>query len=393
MSLCHLREEHNRLVQFKPARAKVSVKFDDLTPDHVKDHVAEQKIDGQRFTIQTNRPTTDGKFKHGLTSRRESKITRLFVEKTDRVPHLANAPHLPNRARLDSELAAPTDMVLVDLPGAYWDHLLNPTHPHMLWLKQKFQGALPVYPHVSETTSIMGSSADEAVKKQQERGNVWAWVFDITAVADKDITGNAYHLRRGLLARSLERVDPETGIILMPAFDLPFKGVQGLYERLVGARGEGIVLKHKNLRYDHAKHWIKVKKLFTADVVLTGEFEYGEEGVTGKMLGLAGTLEVGVFVHGVLVPIGWISAIMNGEAKLPEITALAESGQLAGKVVEVAYNDLQKDPDSVCGYTLRHPRYKPHSNDSKFEVRWRDDKNPEDCTLEALLELFNDQSK
>lgn len=383
MSLDDRRTEENALVQFKPARAKVSIKFDDLTEEHVKDQITEQKIDGQRYTIQTDRPTVDNEFLHGLTSRRESKVTHKFVEKTDRVPHLANALHLPHRARLDSELVAPTDMVLVDLPGVYWDRMLNPTHPHMLWLKKKYGGAVPVYPHVSETTSIMGSSVEEALKKQQERGNIWAWVFDITAVADKDITRNAYHLRRALLARSLERVDPESGLILMPAFDLPFKGVQGLYERITSARGEGLMLKHKNLHYDHARHWSKIKALFYADVVFTGNWKEGNEGVTGKMVGMAGTLEVGVYVHGCLIPIGWVSAIMDSEANLPFITECCENGTIAGQVVEVAYNDLQRDPDSLAGYTLRHPRFK----------RRRDDKNAEDCTLDALLELFNDQSK
>lgn len=383
MSLHDKREDNNKLLQFKPARAKKSVKFDDLAEDHVKDHVTEQKLDGQRFIVQTDRPTIDHRFQHGLTSRRESKITGRFVEKTDRVPHIANAKGLPYRSMLDCELVAPTDQILVELPGVYWDHMLDPTHRHSQWLLKKYQGAIPVYPHVAETTSIMGSSAEEAVRKQEERGNIQAWCFDILAIADKLVTNNKYALRRALLAKSLESVDPESGIVMMPAFNLPFKGVQGLYERITSARGEGLMLKALNLPYDHARHWIKVKALFYFDAVLTGGFTWGKEGVSGKMLGLAGNLEIGVYLNGCLVPIGYVSAVMDSEANLPRITEMCEDGSIAGQVIEVAYNDLQKDPTSLTGYSLRHPRSK----------RWRDDKSPEDCTLDALLELFNAKSE
>lgn len=102
----------------------------------------------------------------------------------------------------------------------------------------------------------------------------------------------------------------------------------------------------------------------------------GKAGKTGKMEGKVGSLEVGVYEKGVLYPVGWMSAIMNSEAKLTEVTQACLDGTIVGRVCECRHNGTQKKKDSPLGYTLRHPRWR----------RWRDDeKNASDCTSEALL--------
>lgn len=84
---------------------------------------------------------------------------------------------------------------------------------------------------------------------------------------------------------------------------------------------------------------------------------------------------MGVYHNNTLIPIGWISAIMDGEAKLPALTQRAEQGLLEGLVVGIMCNGVQEKDN---WYTLRHPRYYK-------KVGWRTDKNPQDCTFEALM--------
>ena len=374
--------------QFKPARAKVSIKVADLTSHDTRAQSVEQKIDGQRYVIQTDCPSLCGNFKHGLTSRRVSTVTGNMVEKHDRVPHISNHSCLPSSSMLDCELVSSGDIILKELPGVFWDKLSNQSHPHMLWLKQTFGGAIPTYPHVGNTVSIMGSLPDAAVEKQEDKGFIWAYAFDLLNSAGRSTLKDIQCVRRGGLANALRAANPEDGVILMPAWDgLTFDEIMQLFEIITsrdpksGERGEGLILKYNTHPYNHAKAWTKVKKDFAADVVFTGRWDEGKEGMTGKMLSLAGQFEIGVYYNGVLEPIGWISAIMDSEGELPVRTAMAKDGALAGQVIECHFNKLQTPGISVkypLGHSLQHPRY---------GGLFRPDKNAEDCTLDALLEI------
>lgn len=356
------------MIQFAPARAKKKISSS-LEFELIRGTTTEQKIDGQRYIIQT-RPDNRG----NCTSRRISVETQRYVEKGDRVPHLVN-PKLPPYTMLDSEFAASGDMILVPLPDKFWDKMED--HPHKDWLREKLNGNIPVYPHVSETTSIMGSLAGEAIAKQTERGLVWAWVFDIIQFNGQSITKNSQASRRKFLAKQLSEIDPETGLVLMPSWpNLDDKERQELFDLFTDFEGEGLIFKDPALSYDHAKAWWKWKMDYPVDVVLTGGFEMGKEGRTGKMLGLVGNLEIGVYKNGILYPVGNISAIMDGEDNLPELTRRALDGELAGEVYECRHNGIQNKPSAPLGYTLRHPRFRRDRTG---------DKNPEDCTSERLL--------
>lgn len=365
---------HRALRQIKPARAKK------VTKGPLLDMVDEQKLDGERFTLHTG---VGGPYQHAITSRRVSEVTGRMVEKTDRVPHIVNAPLEPSLV-LDTEHAAIGDAIWVALPPWTWDKLLNPKHPHMQYFRDK--GQVPVFPHVSFTASIMGSLGPEAVRKQQERGKVWAWCFDVLYYQGKYVGNNAWIKRRNLLATLVAGCDIENdGIVLMPAWSgLTKKEKQELFDLFVEVDGEGMIEKDPAELYNAASAWYKWKAEWPLDVVLTGQFKYGDAGKTGKMLGLAGTLEIGVYYQGRLKPIGWISAIMDGEGKLPALTRRAEEGQLAGLVVGILCNGLQEKDG---WYTLRHPRYYK-------KVGWRTDKSPQDCTFEAMMgELGRDYEK
>lgn len=370
------------LVQFTPARAKKKTTVDELTQkDTQKDW--EQKIDGERYTIHTE---VGGPYRHACTSRRQSEVTGRMVEKTNRVPHLMSLPGLPPKSLLDNEFVASADAQLRELPGWLWDRLKEPNHRHMKWIKNKFGGALPIYPHVGNTVSIMGSLGPEAVWKQEQRGPIWSYCLDIMQYQGKDLRANSQAARRRFLAGILESIDPESGLILMPAWQGlsidqivaffylvtdPFVPTSDtLFHEPLG--GEGLIGKDQEQRYDGPRNWWKLKKDFPVDAVYTGVSKIGEEGKTGKMLGLAASLEIGVYHMGELYPVGWISAIRDGLHRLQ--TPEEHMRDWALKPVECRHNGLQKDPTHPLGYTLRHPRFR----------RDRSDKNPKDCTFETM---------
>lgn len=359
------------LIQFTPARAKKKLEIDELTAVHAS-YLTDQKIDGERYILHTE---VGGPFRHGLTSRRQSEVTGRFVEKTDRVPHLTNIDGLPPKSLFDNELVSSGDMILVDLPGKFWDKLLEPNHPHMMWLKNKYNGALPCYPHVANTVSIMGSLGPEAVRKQEERGLIWAYCFDIIQYQGKNLTENNQLQRRRFLAAQLQTINPELGMVLMPTWNnLTLSEIEFLFYLVTDDEGEGLILKDPTQKYNGPKNWYKIKRDYPADCVYTGDSKLGEAGKTGQMLGMAASLEIGVYHHDLLIPVGWVSGIRQGFHTLQ--TPEEHRKTWAGKAVEVRHNGLQKDDTSPLGYTLRHPRYR----------RTREDKNPTDCTWDALYE-------
>lgn len=371
---------HNEreLIQFTPARAKKKVIIEDLEAKHALMD-AEQKIDGERYTLQTE---CGGPYRHGVTSRRQSEVTGRMVEKTDRVPHISNNSQLAPQSMFDSEFVSSGDMILRELPARFWDKLTEPNHRHMKWLRAKFDGQLPIYPHVGNTVSIMGSLGPEAVQKQKERGLIWAYTFDITRYQGRDLTANPQSARRRFLASQLESVDPESGIILMPQWrnltvaELTefFYLITDPFREIGEDGGEGLILKDPTQPYNGPRNWWKVKRDYPADVVYTGESKLGEAGKTGQMLGLAASLEIGVYHQGELIPCGWVSGIRDGHHRLE--TPEQHRANNTGKVIECRHNGLQEEKDHPLGYTLRHPRWR----------RDRDDKNATDCTFQAMFE-------
>lgn len=322
--------------QIMPARAKKK------TIEPMPGYLVEQKIDGQRYLIHSQLTAT---------SRRISTTTQRFVEKGDRVPHLL-ANSLPEGTVLDCEFVSSGDIVEVDLPGNLWDKC------SVKW------DSLPAYPHVSATTSIMGSEPGLAASKQLARGPIQAYCFDILWYNHKSTTHNSQIARRRFLSKLEFGCDD---IILMPQWaNLTWDEQLDLYERVTEVGGEGLIMKDPNLQYNAPSNWYKWKKSFPVDCVLTGGYSWGK----GKLSNVIGALEIGVFKNNVLTPVGFISAIMDGEKNLT-----ADISSLEGKVVECRHNGSQKKASAPLGFTLRHPRF----------AHWREDKNPEDCTLEALL--------
>lgn len=363
--------DQRELVQFTPARAKKKLLIAELQPKHLS-FWDEQKIDGERYIIHTD---VGGPFRNACTSRRESEVTGRMVEKTDRVPHLMGLD-LPTGSLFDNEFVSSGDMVPIDIPGRLWDKLEPGRHADFI----RSLGYLPCYPHVGNTVSILGSDGPLAVQKQKERGLIWAYCFDIIKYQGKDVRANSQLKRRQFLNKLFENIDPKSGMVLMPAwFGLSLAEKEELFYLVTDVKGEGLIEKDPDKEYNAASNWYKIKIDFPADVVLTGNYEMGKEGKTGKMLGLVGALEIGVYKNGELYPIGWMSAIMGSEAGLPQVTDDAIHGRLRGRVYEVRHNGTQAKKDVLLKVTLRHPRHR----------RPREDKNATDCTFENLLSECN----
>lgn len=355
------------LTQFKPAKAKK--KLDD--PADVPEGLGwENKIDGERFKIHTFNALP-----HRCDSRCISKATNCFTEKSDRVPHIMNVEGLPVNSIIDCEFVSTGDEIRVEVPGVFYDKLANQEHPHTQWFKAGYQGTIPVYPHVSMTCSILGSLPAEAIRKQQEsNGWVKAYAFDIVKVEGMSSTLLAQLVRREMLARYLQNVDPNL-VMLMPMWvGLTASEIEQLFYLLTDAEGEGLIGKVLDAKYDAATNWYKLKRYYPVDCVVTGEYKVGEEGKTGKMLGKVSSIAVGVYDKGILHHIGWMSAIMDDESALMTPEQFLASGLIGGPV-ECLHNGLQSKPEASCGYSLRHPRFR----------RWRDDKSASDCTLSALI--------
>jgi len=133
-----------------------------------------------------------------------------------------------------------------------------------------------------------------------------------------------------------------------------------LWNDIMEHNGEGIMLKHDLVRYE--KGWTKVKKQLEVDC-----FVIGTTPGKGKFEGMIGALEVAVYHHGAIYPIGKITSLgdLNSRA---EATQLAIDGKLKHKVLTVRANDVTKNKK------LRHGVF----------VRWYDDKLPEECLLKQL---------
>ena len=256
---------------------------------------------------------------------------------------------------------------------------------------------------------IMGCLPEKAIQRQEEWGLIEVYVFDI--IAYRGVLLHESSLKHRL--SKLEEVY-NTYFKNIPFFHL-FKTVEGSkkeliqqFEELVANGGEGFVAKniYSNYRLSTEKcqsplknAWIKVKREFNGDFVVTGfdeptqlytgdhiethpywyhpesdslaELSPGDLERTNEDLipvtefyykGWIGAIRFGEYENGVLVERGSVSGLTKDLRK--HITENKES--YLGKVMEL--DAMQRTKDKA----LRQPVFK----------RFRDDKNPEECQYE-----------
>lgn len=277
---------------------------------------AENKYDGDRRIAQFcgGRPR--------FTGTRQSVDGTGFVEKTANLPHLTKLPVLGlDGTVLDGEIVVPHG--------------------------KKVLGGASKY-----VTAIMGSSPEEAVRKQREGGFLCYVVFDCLWYKGADVRGAYLHERRECVHDALQ--------LWASSYVSQVRVHERESERRRAwmAAPEGLVFKHEDHTYGDEKLWIKLKKEATADVVVMG-YKKGR----GQFAGMVGSIifgqrwpkRYGRDLAEMGAARGFDFAVMQALTNNPK--------HYLGKVFRIIHNG--REPTG----RFRHPRFDG----------WRDDKDPTDC--------------
>jgi ATP-dependent DNA ligase len=211
----------------------------------------------------------------------------------------------------------------------------------------------------------MGTSA-ASIKKCQY------FAFDCLFYRNVNVMDYPLSLRKRFtesVVKLINSLDSSIPIVTLEwKYVLDWQEVLELFEETVKKGGEGLVLKNVNSKYIPGKRsrnfWVKLKKKETFDVVIMGlkkssSKKYGTSGFNTFRHLIAGQ-----YKNGELVEVCHIPATSFTDH---EHSIMSKQGvqKLMGKVAEVEAMERLK-------IKLRHPRF----------MRWRDDKNPEECLLE-----------
>jgi ATP-dependent DNA ligase len=202
--------------------------------------------------------------------------------------------------------------------------------------------------------------------------------FDLLAVGKTNAMPKPYEARRETLAQLLEAADDAGSVELTPLVGSAAEAEPWL------ASGEGVIAKECEAPYrpGERKGMVKVKRLRTADCVVVGWRPGKEEGTVGSLiLGLYDGRELRVVGHtsGLSAKrkrelVAELAPYETGERGSADPSRWAHDRELEwvsvrpGLVIEVSF-------DHVSAGRIRHG--------AKI-VRWRDDKDPKECTFDQL---------
>lgn len=313
------------------------------------------------------------------TSRSKSKSTGRPVEKTNNVPHIR-------------------DFIIKELHGTVLD--CEFTH------NRGFTNGV---------RKIMGCLPEKAIERQQEWGYIDVQLFDIICYKGNFINHWPYKERRGLLEiiyNEYFKNNPHFNIVEQ-VNGTPEEKQERLNE-IIDSGGEGMVAKNINSNYRLSTEkcmsplknaWIKVKREFNGDFIVTGfepstvEYigdhldthmfwesidgdkltlngidvakEYEEENDTSLIpitkyhyYNWIGGLTFSEYRDGKIVEVGTVSSGLSEELRA---VISSNPNKYFGKVIEI--DAMERDKKS---FALRHPVF----------VRFRDDKEVEDCQYE-----------
>lgn len=244
-------------------------------------YAVEEKYDGYSYL------NTEGRFfSKSLSSAAGSK--GMPVEKTDRVPHLAE--------------------ILIKAYGECGCDLHGELY--------KFGGIS------DDVTRIMGCTADEAQRRQRvalvnegTNGPLHYMLIDIRAIFGKSLINEPHRIRRAILKYAYEHyIKPNDPYGYIQLTEELYGDPRDEFRRIVKAGGEGIIIKVEDAIYipgkKPANNWIKGKKKITHDVVMMG-FNAG----TGKNAGLFGSIRFGHMIDGKLVECGNCSSGLEDDMR------------------------------------------------------------------------------
>lgn len=215
--------------------------------------------------------------------------------------------------------------------------------------------------------SIMGSgTAERAIGLQEEHGFLHYITYDILFFNGKNIMNEPFWKRRELLEIVIKSYRKYVGdsVQLALQFNPRKYDIKERFEAVIAAGGEGLMRKLLSGVYkicDGSKKSSeiqKLKKILTFDGIVTG-YEYGKGKYNKEKIA---KLVFSQYDGGVLVERGAFDGFTK--ATIEDMTINIQ--KYLGRVVEVKCNEVLKSGK------LRHPKFN----------RWRDDKDPKQCSWE-----------
>ena len=261
----------------------------------------------------------------------------------------------------------------------------------------------PSHEGSNEVTKIMGCITDKAIERQKN-DPLHYYIFDILAFDNVSFMPFRAEDRFNYINEIKNKYNYKN-----IEFANYYKGLElwNIIQETLASGGEGGVIIHKDSKYQPGKRStkvsLKIKKELqdTIDCFFTGRisspardytgkdienWKYWENIRTGKLInapmfneyykgesyepvtksyymGMAGSLEIGVYQNNKIKPIGYLSGLSE------EIKMNYDKYKM--RVIEVTAMQLTDDK------MLRHPKF----------VRFRDDKQPQDCLWEQIEQL------
>lgn len=341
--------KHNQLeaAQFKlfhPLSFMLASPIESRSVDYIDEYIAEEKFDGMRAQVHVKENSVK------IYSRDLNDITRSF----------------PDIASFFIERQMPATVIDGEI-CVYKDDTILPFQllQKRMGIKKPGKKILEQYPVLFIAYDLLFTNGDP--------------IFDLKLPE-----------RRKLLEDLSEEYHLPTSV----QFDITGEDdIDRLFDRALKHGNEGLMLKHKNSKYEYGqrrKSWLKVKKPGGSfdTVIMYAHAGSGKRGGTYSDFTLGISVKEDERYEEVFIPIGKAYGGYTDEElkrineKIKELTVERYGptlGLIPELVVEIEFDDIQVNKRTKAGYTLRLPRFKA--------IRW--DLGPDDVdTLKSVEEMY-----
>jgi ATP-dependent DNA ligase len=220
--------------------------------------------------------------------------------------------------------------------------------------------------------------AESRIKLLSEETPVVYRVFDLLAIGNHTALADPFQARREALEKLVNSAGDPGSVEVTPLVRTLGEAEPWL------ATGEGVIAKQCDAPYrpGERKGMVKVKRLRTADCVVVGWRPGKEEGTVGSLI-------LGLHDGGELRVVGHTSGLSaKRKRELVDELAAYETGERGSADPSrwAADRDLEwvtLRPELVVEVSFDHVAAGRIRHGSKI-LRWRDDKDPKDCTFDQL---------